>query len=59
MNFLITGATGTIGNILVNNLLDNQENIAVLMRNSGKRLFRLMSRKYRAICLMPLRRKRV
>lgn len=39
MNFLITGSTGTVGSILVNNLLQNQENISVLMRNPDKKNF--------------------
>lgn len=39
MNFVITGATGTVGSILVNNLLHNQENVTVLMRNPGKKNF--------------------
>lgn len=39
MNFLITGATGTVGNILVNNLSQKQENIVVLMRNPNKMAF--------------------
>lgn len=59
MNFLITGATGTVGNILVNNLSQKQENIVVLMRVPTKRLFQAMSQKYRVICLMLLRGKTV
>lgn len=39
MNFVITGATGTVGGILVNRLLHNQENITVLMRNPNKKIF--------------------
>lgn len=39
MNFVITGATGTVGSILVKNLLHRREHITVLMRDPGKKDF--------------------
>lgn len=39
MKFFITGATGTVGSILVNNLLHNQDDITVLMRDPHKKNF--------------------